>query len=903
MTVRAQAVCTALGVLSLGAGDATGAAQTSITDVLYGGCAAVSTGPVCYLPDDNALTLWFSPPPRSVVTVLVDGVPAAEHHATDAGEGSRHRVTVAPDARELAVVATTADGSARWELALDREPLPGWLTEARKDYRERRLDAAQRRVQSALADREEDRFEGYALGLLGRIARRQDDSATAKTNLENAVTAHLAAGRYSEAFNDASVLAYTWLRNDRNFAAARQSLASTGDFAQAPAESRYYAAYYDGLIELEAGNARAALPGLRSAAHIARAMGWNRLRLSAEQALATQLQNLGRYEDARALLEQWRGALPDDLTPCERANFLTNTGWAALLMLEAGRAAEDPTPVLREALLQNEASCSRLATSNARINLALAHLHAGRPADAQALLQEIAAQEGTPDLRVALWWHDIAGRVALASGDARTALERFNELEGLARLTLSGDAQWRAAVRKALLYAEQRNTTEALRQFAVARALRDDDLLRVPMDEGRNYVLAMRARGFHAQMSLLLNSGLHRDAMRLLRNEHAAELRLLAPVAGERLAAEGFYAQYERSRQHMLSLVDSLWTLPVDELEAAEREIAAQEKALRDRLDVLLSDTAAVRQTKDAPDPPQGQVLVALHQSGDVWWLLTQRGQAATARVLPCSLSKPDAMGRCVLDAVWPETQSAETIAFLVPAALDEVAFHALTVDGQALIDSVGVVYQVETGGPATKETSAPASALLVADPAGRLPAARREAKRLRSELSADGNWALQLLEGRDATLASVRSALSDATLFHFAGHAQHAGPAGWNSHLALARGDTLGVTDILALPAVPPMVVLSGCETGRQVRPHTAASIGLAQAFIARGSHWVVATTRPVDDQAAAVLTTAFYEHWDNGAGVAAAFRSAQQELKTSRPASDWAAFRLLARPLGETL
>ena len=199
--------------------------------------------------------------------------------------------------------------------------------------------------------------------------------------------------------------------------------------------------------------------------------------------------------------------------------------------------------------------------------------------------------------------------------------------------------------------------------------------------------------------------------------------------------------------------------------------------------------------------------------------------------------------------------------------------------------------------------TSAPASALLVADPAGRLPAARREARRLQGALAADGGWALRLLEGEDATLPSVRTALSHSTLFHFAGHAQHAGPSGWNSHLALARGESLGVTDILALPSVPPMVVLSGCETGRQARPYTAASVGLAQAFIARGSHWVIATTRPVDDQAAAVLTTAFYRRWDGDAGVASAFRSALQELKTSRPASDWAAFRLLARPLGERL
>lgn len=569
--VTMRAACL-LGLLTVLAPCAGLHANAAMLNVQYGGCAAVSSGPVCELPDNNTLTLWVEARPGATVAVMADGAPPARMQTTRAGVATRYVIVLKSNALALSVTATTRSASKTWQLSLRRDSLPAQLSFAKARYREGQLQGARSVAEKYLGNTAEDgddRYRGYALGLLGRIARRQNQIAEAKRQLTNAVTAHLEAGRYSEALNDASVLAFTLLYAERDFAGARASLALPGTMAQSPAESRYYSAYYRGLIEMEAGNPRAALPLLDEAAQLAESMAWQRLGLSAEQALASQLQKIGRHARAHAIFTKWHNALPADLSTCEQANFLTNTGWAALLMLEAGKEAEDPSQVLDEALRRNDKSCPSHARANAHINLALAHFHAGRLARAQAALDAVAAGYATPALRVALWWHDIAARVALASGDTANALAQLDKLEQIARLTLSGDAQWRAAVRKAELYVHLGDEATALRYFEQARLLRADELTRVPMDEGRGHVLAIRAQAFNAEMNLLLGANRHADAMQLLRKEQGAELRLLASPSSEMLASAGFYAEYEQVREHMLSLVESLWTLPVDALEQA----------------------------------------------------------------------------------------------------------------------------------------------------------------------------------------------------------------------------------------------------------------------------------------------------------------------------------------------
>jgi CHAT domain-containing protein len=91
--------------------------------------------------------------------------------------------------------------------------------------------------------------------------------------------------------------------------------------------------------------------------------------------------------------------------------------------------------------------------------------------------------------------------------------------------------------------------------------------------------------------------------------------------------------------------------------------------------------------------------------------------------------------------------------------------------------------------------------------------------------------------------------------------------------------------------------VVLSGCETAVSAPDSVTATVGLAQAFLARGAEHVIGTSRPVRDSHAATVMRVFYRHWTAGQPVADALRAAQLALRDADPQADWSAFRVMAR------
>jgi CHAT domain-containing protein len=121
-------------------------------------------------------------------------------------------------------------------------------------------------------------------------------------------------------------------------------------------------------------------------------------------------------------------------------------------------------------------------------------------------------------------------------------------------------------------------------------------------------------------------------------------------------------------------------------------------------------------------------------------------------------------------------------------------------------------------------------------------------------------------LDGPAATRDSLLTALPDARLFHFAGHAQLAGPSGAASALIVEGGARIQLGDLLALPRLPNVVVLSACEgaaTGASTAGDgsSASTMGLTQAFLAAGAHAVVAPSRNIADAEARVFVSALYE------------------------------------------
>jgi CHAT domain-containing protein len=112
------------------------------------------------------------------------------------------------------------------------------------------------------------------------------------------------------------------------------------------------------------------------------------------------------------------------------------------------------------------------------------------------------------------------------------------------------------------------------------------------------------------------------------------------------------------------------------------------------------------------------------------------------------------------------------------------------------------------------------------------------------------------------------------------------------DSALLLADGGRFELGDVLALPRVPDTVVLLGCRTG-QAKALPVAGLGLAQAFLLKGSSRVIASTRPLDDALAAGLSSRLYGA--PGQDVVNSLRRAQLAMRSDHPAADWAGLRIL--------
>jgi hypothetical protein len=576
-----------------------------------------------------------------------------------------------------------------------------------------------------------------------------------------------------------------------------------------------------------------------------------------------------------------------------------------LLVRETGGSGADPVPVLEEAERALADGCTSLPSGEASVrhNLALAHLQKRELRTARA---QLAAAAASPRRSLAdvLWEQDIQARLDLAEGNAARALRRYQELDHLAAATLNWGAEWRAVSGRAQALQALRRREEALAAYAQAEDLLDADSLQVPVQDGREAFVAGREAATRRHLDLLLSTGRTAEALALARRSHARVLaalslgeRLASLPPGKRQAWDTAMTAYQRKRDELVEAAADDWKLPADRLVQLRERRAATRAELAELVDGSL--TLLERQRGQVLRAPRdGEVIIAIHPlpEGEAAFAADASGvQAVRLDCLARSLNPPE-LGACLLGPFAERIRTARQVTLLPFGRVGTVDIHALPFDGAPLLAGRPVTWAVDLPG-LDAPASQPPLALIVGDPRGDLPAARREVRSVESALAAAGRgWQLERRDGDRARDAEVRRLLARADLFHFAGHAEFTGHGGWDSALPLADSAGLTVADILALDRAPRWAVLSGCDTGRSSR-RAGESLGLAQAFLSRGAHAVVATTRPVADRTSAALVEAFYRNWSSGVTAATALQRAQLSLRSADAAADWAAFRLLER------
>jgi CHAT domain-containing protein len=149
----------------------------------------------------------------------------------------------------------------------------------------------------------------------------------------------------------------------------------------------------------------------------------------------------------------------------------------------------------------------------------------------------------------------------------------------------------------------------------------------------------------------------------------------------------------------------------------------------------------------------------------------------------------------------------------------------------------------------------------------------------------------------RSGTAGTIEESAAGADVLHIAGHTSET--AGEEA-LANAGGGVSWRT-IAAMHGMPPLVVLSACNTLRRPPESDRRSLSLAGAFLAAGARDVVGTLAPIGDADARVLFLALHEQLVRGVTPPAALRNVQL-AQLRRPGGAWRRIALLTTTIHRT-
>jgi tetratricopeptide (TPR) repeat protein len=800
-------------------------------------------------------------------------------------------------------VACTTRPTLRLGLDLDRELPPDWLVESRARAAAGDADAA-----IAVLDRvpAADRVPAL-LSRRARLHARTGDWEASDRELAAAVDAHLHEGSRASAIRDLGMRVFHRLNRAGDLAGAHALLATAPDPMPVDAGSVLLLASTRGLAARVAADLPSSERHYRAALHIARRVGDSARIAAATSGLAQTLGELGRFDLALASLRALDRGTLGGFGTCDRARFHNARAWIQLLENESEVPGVDPLPDLDVAAALLAERCAHLDydRANVEVNRALAFVQRGDTAAARRSLDAARVLQPRPPAPMRAWMLELDSRIALAEGDTDAALRGFEELVERGGASLQLETQWRGHLGAAQAERSRGGLEAALRHFGAADRLIRTQADALPVLGSRASFVARYEQLPRAWIEVLVQLGRTREAWmvaRRYRNEPLRRIQQALEVAALDDAARTRWLELAGRYQRLRAALDDEsahdWMLAVPELAAVRARRADRFEALRG----LVAEATRLRPAAlDVPASPQpmADALDLLYFPGERAWLAfaQARGEVRAVRLGPLDLqADSDTLSAALLQPFRTELEHASHVRVMPYGPLRELDFHRLPFDGRPLAAYLPVVYSADIDEPARF----PAVARRVAvfgDPRGDLPHARNEADAIAGLWRAvAGSGEVDVRVGVDVTRSAVIDALARADTWHFAGHTVPAGFAGERA-LALAGDQTFDAADVLLLARVPGTVVLASCEGARPDTTSAVDGMTMAHAFLARGGREVVASSRPVDDAAGAVVTNILHRLHAEGVPLERALAEAQARLREHDPSADWASFRLYTR------
>jgi hypothetical protein len=829
---------------------------------------------------------------------------------TDTKAGRLLAVDVPLQARALTLRAPN-EGKPRWALAIVAPPQ--WLVETKARQQAGDLSGAQNHARDHLpgligVDR------ARVLGALGRLALAGGRFDDAEENLRAAESLHRKHGHQAEACDDLLALAHISLQHRGRFGEASKLVDQANALASEYPDGLIHVSHFRGLVAAASGDMRSALRFFDDAMERARRLGFEDLAQTTALEVAQVYQQLGKWDE---MFESLQAAGPGEGSNmgCQQADWLTSQSWALLMAGDAqgGRTdavvyAKSARALLVEALDLYDRDCPDSPNrDSALLNIVLDDLQRHDAVAARVHMNQVRMSSIERSLPIALWWHELRGRIALAEDRPSEALGSFATLERLAAASAVQESRWRGALGRARAQRALGRFNQASAAFADAERVLDETHALVSASNGRSSLLSLRETSAREWVEMLVDIGRTREAFAVVRRTRRRLLswaglpsRVASLKGHERVAWDKAMETYRRERTDLDAMAAGDWALAPRDLATVTRERRPRVERMLAALDEALSvlgarDAAFNLRTEEARVEP-GELWLVYFPIRDGWLAFGETTAGLRVRKVGsvAMTDRAEVLGASLLEPFLPQIEGAQRI-FIVPwDGLSSVDFHALPVGprGKTLVERAAVAYSMSWSPSA--RTGGGGLALVVGDSQGDLPLSAAEGSRVADLLRSKQETVF--LRGAEATRARIVEALALSVFFHYAGHAVVEGTGGWQSALPLAEGDRLEIGDILSLARVPDEVVLSGCDTGRRGQDGLGEGIGLSQAFLIAGASSVVATNRPVRDEDARLLLEAFYRFRTN-AEPPEALRRAQMDVREMRKKADWAAVRVLQR------
>lgn len=858
-------------------------------EVLFAGCAEFIEDSCVLPPQDAPLTVWVDVHEHAALRIQLDDH-LVEPSRVAVDGGVRLRIEVDQSAETITIDGGSPTWEQPWALPIRRTTPPPQVAEGLAMFRAGEREEAVEHVRAALPG-----LDGLQrLAALKWIAAAEWRLGGPAPALQDAQELAVTLGALRTGARSAHSSLHTALDKRRftDVAPLRDHLRIA---AKKLPEAALWANLSEGRYAVALGETSRAIAAEQRATRLA-----HRLDLPQELQEGTlELLNLhtSLSQWSRAHEQETRLLTLNDIAGinCKnRAYALASIGWSRLQASIAGQRDAWPEPPSEQALAltQADGDCpDPWAATNIRINLALSSLQGDDPGLALAWLE---GNEQVPeDLKP--WVEQVRAQAGLVLGRPWLLPEPMSIPE-----QPRPDDLYNAWVVQARVREYYGASESAIEAWSAAEAVVEQRAAGIALGSGREHYLTGRNSIASGLVDALTRAGRIEDALcraRLARNralrliDHNAALGRARPQVRQRWTEQRLAFAELRNELSEEAVED--WSFPEDQrLRRRARREEREQAAIATLAEAsnALQARPGLSRCDELPKPTPGTVHLVFFPGESNWYVFAADAEGASVGTLPKPLVTDRALR--LPASLRTRVSNAERIRIVAAGEAIGLSIPALVAGDTILLEQAPIVHALDLPPRSAASTT---TALVVSDPSRDLDYARREAKSV-TALLRGRDWSVDTLAGGQATRDAVLAALPNVSVFHYAGHGDNHGESGWNAALILHDNQRLSVQDILTLPSSPALVILAGCETGAADAQTLAGGMNPGRAFVLAGSSAAVVASRTVDDQLAARVSAAVHRAAPTDAwALAQLLREEQLAVRSERPGSDWAAFRVV--------